>query len=356
MRRLLLLLLVVCSVGLSAAERPTFLYDVDFVTYFRNTEGQSAYEEDGTTFGIRLTPAIGLGYTDTTGCTHRLMVGASYIQPFGSQWRDARVFPVAYYTLGVKGFDLNFGFVPYDRLLRPLPTYLMGDEVRFLDPVIRGALLQFHDQRGEVELLCDWRGMMSDTVREAFRIIGTGRGYVLRGDHSLYLGGTAMLNHLSHSRQVLGVIDDITIQPHVGYGYANGLSRYRQWGAGVEAGYLMSWQRDRRAGISEVSHGFLLEADLQWWFVTVRQQLYAGGNAMSLYPTYGRLLNQGDPRYQAPIYSQTEFRLQTTRWRYVTLYASWSIVYTKGSLHPGNIQQVYCRFNLDELMKALGHR
>lgn len=349
-----LLLLTLCStLALHAATKPNFLYDVDFVTYFDNIEGNRTIEQDGTLFGTRLTPTIGVGYNDSIVGSHRLMAGVTYIQPFGSNWRDARVMPTLYYQLGYKGFGAAFGFIPYDRLHQQLPDYLMADSMRFVDPNIRGALLQYEDKRGYIDLLVDWRGMMSDTVREAFRIIGSGRGYLMNeSNQRIYMGGNAMLNHLSHSERVLGVVDDIVISPNAGYLYESGKKRVRDWSVNAEIGYLMSWQRDRRAEYSTVSHGFRGEVGLRWWFISVREQLYAGGNAMSLYPQYGRLLNQGDCKYQARVFSRTDIRLQLTHWRFVTLYAGWNIIYTQGE-GIGNQQEVLARFNLEQLMTYL---
>lgn len=356
MRRLILLLIALGTLVDLRAEKPKFLYDVDFVTYFNNIEGQNAIEKDGTLFGMRLTPTIGVGYEDSIVGSHRLMAGVSYIQPFGSNWRQAKVMPTVYYQLGWKGLKANFGFVPYELLERPLPDFLMSDSMRFVDPNIRGALLQYKDHRGYIDVLVDWRGMMSDTVREAFRLVGVGRGYLMsEAGQRFYLGGAGQLNHLSHSEKVLGVCDDIMLNPYAGYSYESEEARYRDWGIRAEAGYLMSWQRDRRAELSTISHGFRAEVELRWWFVSVREQLYAGGNAMSLYPSYGRLLNQGDSKYQATVFSRTDIRLQLTRWRFVNLYAGWNIIYCKGG-HVGNQQEVLARFNLGELTAYLQGR
>lgn len=350
MNRRLVTILWLLFLGIGCTYAQTFLYDVDFVFDFDNRESHSAYEDSGTLFGIRLTPTIGVGYEDSIVGSHRLMAGVSYIQPFGATWRNAKVTPTIYYRFAKSGFSASLGFVPYTMMLDRLPEYMMSDSMRFVYPNIQGALFQYQDHRGELEALIDWRGMMTDTVREAFRVIGTGRGYAYRdANHAAYLGGRAMLNHLSHSEKVLGVCDDITLQPMVGYRYESGAQRVRQWSARAEVGYLMSWQRDRRADYSQVSHGVTAEAELRWWFVGVRETLYAGGNAMSLYPKYGPLLNQGSANYQAGLYSRTDIYVTLAQWRFMTLYAGWGILYTKG--YPiSQVQQVTARFNLEELM------
>lgn len=336
--------------------RVRFLYDVELMVRFDNHESHSALEPSSTLFGTRLTPTIGVGYTDSVVGSHRLMAGVSYIQPFGSTWRQAKVQPTVYYQYAQRGFRANFGFVPYSTLYDELPDYLMSDSMRFVYPNIQGILLQYGDARGHVELFCDWRGLMSDTVREAFRIVANGRGYAYKTDnHAVYLGGNGMLNHLSHSERVPGVCDDMTLNPLVGYTYDSRRNRIHSWKARIEAGYLLSWQRDRVAGISSISNGFRMDGELRWWFIGLREQIYAGGNAMALYPKYGRLLNQGDAKYQAPFYSRTDIYLTLAEWQFMTIYAGWNIIWTKGE-PLSQQQQITCCFRLGELMNYVSKR
>lgn len=312
---------------------------MDYVLNFDNREMYHPYESSRTIFGMRLTPTIGVGLQDSIGGTHSLMAGVSYIQPFGADWRAARVLPTVFYRYEGHGFRLHFGAVPYSERLEPLPEYLMSDELRFLYPNIQGALLQYKDERGYVELLCDWRGMMTDTVREAFRIIGNGRY-----QHGwLFVGGIAQMNHLSHSERALGVCDDVTVHPYIG-GDWSGVTPLDE--LSLTAGYLCSWQRDRRAELSSVSHSLEAELALRWRFVGVRSMLHYGGDVMPLYEQYGPLLNQGDPRYRARLYNRTDLRLYMLRLPFVQAYAGWSLIYCEGN-KLSHQQQVVCRFMVD---------
>ena len=137
MRKILLIWVLLLGVGYAGAQ--TFLYDVDFVMNFDNREIHNPYEDSQTLFGIRLTPTIGLGFNDSIGGTHKLMAGVSYVQPFGAKWRDCTVTPTVFYQFGVKGFRLNFGFVPYDFMTEPLPDYLRSDSLAFAYPNIQGV-------------------------------------------------------------------------------------------------------------------------------------------------------------------------------------------------------------------------
>lgn len=325
-----------------------FLYDVDFVMNFDNRESNTPLEASGTIFGIRLTPTIGVGYSDSIVGSHRLMAGVSYIQPFGSRWRDAHVHPTVYYQFAKSGFRLNFGFVPYDLMHATLPDYLRSDSIAFAYPNIQGALLQYHSRWGHVEALADWRGMMSDSTREAFRLVAGGRFRY----RQLVAGGYVQMNHLSHSRHVLGVCDDIVLNPQVGTDLSSITPLDTLY---LQAGYLMSWQRDRRAHLNYLAHGLHVELGVRWRWIGLRSQLYYGDNAMPLYDAYGPLLNQGDPKYQSKLLSRTDLYLCMFRYRFVSAYAAWNLIYTWGD-GLSNRQEVICHFNLGELMTYLSRK
>lgn len=338
-----LLLAAMISLGAESVCAQTFLYDVDFVMDFDNRESYNPYEASGTIFGVRLTPTIGVAFDDSIGGQHRLMAGVSYIQPFGSRWRDCTVTPTVYYQYDSHGFRLNFGFLPYDYLFCSLPDYLRSDSLAFAYPNIQGALLQYRSKWGYIEMLCDWRGMMTPETREAFRIAGGGKFCY----QWFYAGGFAQMNHLSHSTLVKGVCDDVVLNPLVGVNLA---SLTPLDSLSLQAGYIMGWQRDRKANVSELAHGFHADIALRWRFVGFRNELYIGQNQMPLYPAYGSILNQGDPHYQARIYNRTDLYLYLIRRSFVTAYAGWNLIYVQG-YGLSHQQQLVCRFNLGETLR-----
>lgn len=337
------MLVWVCLLGwVMPVEAQKLAYDVDFVLDFDNMESHHPYVGSGTLFGVRLTPTIGVDFCDSVGGTHRLMAGVSYVQPFGADWREARVMPTVYYRYSVQGFRLHFGFVPYRLMQDALPDYLMSDRLAFTYPNIQGALFDYRSEHGYAELLADWRGMMTDSVREAFRIVGGGR-YRYQW---LYMGGYAQLNHLSHSERVLGVVDDIVVNPLVGVSLAD-LTPLDS--LALQVGYLMGWQRDRNADDSRLAHGLHLDASLRWRFIGLRNEFYYGDNQMPFYGQYGTLCNQGDAHYQARIYNRTDLYLYLIRLPFVTAWVGWNMLYVDG-YGLSHQQQLMCRFNLEECM------
>lgn len=329
--------------AISPAHAQELLYDVDFVFDFDNRESHYAYEQSGTIFGVRLTPTIGVGFSDSLAGDHRLMAGITYIQPFGANWLEARVSPTLFYRYEQRGWRLHLGFVPYTELTQALPDYLRSDSLAFSYPNIQGALFQYRSRWGYFDAMCDWRGMMTSSVREAFRLIGGGRfNYKW-----FYTGGFVQMNHLSHSEKVLGVVDDVVVNPLLGLDMAcftpfDSLS--------LQVGYILTWNRDRRAHDSRLMHGLHVDAALRWRFIGFRNETYFGGNMMPFYSTYGVIANQGDPRYQSRIYNRTDLYLYLVRRPFVTVYAGWNLLYLEG-FKLSHQQQLVCRFNLQEALR-----
>ena len=58
--------------------RPRLQYSVDALFYFDNREYKAPWQNDQTLFAIRLSPEIGVGFTDKRGGVHRVMAGVSY--------------------------------------------------------------------------------------------------------------------------------------------------------------------------------------------------------------------------------------------------------------------------------------
>ena len=118
----------------------------------------------------------------------------------------------------------------------------------------------------------------------------------------------------------------------------------------LQVGYIGAFQRDRRAEQQWFAHGLHVDFILSWRFIGLRNAFYYGDNQMPLYPQYGQILNQGDPRYQARIYNRTNIFFFLVRLPFVTAYAGWNLLYIDG-FGLSHQQQVVCRFSLEPLMQ-----
>ena len=324
---LTLLTLISCAIN---AQK--FVYDIDFLTFFDNRESRIPSYPSKTLFGVRLSPEIGFEINDSTYGNHRLMAGASYTQPFGSQWTDIKICPTIYYRYRQQGFDLSLGFVPWRNIRTSLPDYLFSDSLRYFSPNIQGVHFGYSSHHGFAEFICDWRGMQSPETREAFRLLLAGEYH----HQWFFAGGNAQLNHLASRLNAYdGVCDDITAQPFVGVNFSQ-LTPLDT--LALRTSYILSYQRERRTNTLYIAHGFLAELSLKWRFLAVENNLYIGNPLMPLYPQYGPQLNQGETFYQHPIYNKTEFSVYILQRPFATLQFSWNLHYIPN--HPLAHQQL----------------
>lgn len=327
------------------AQKPVqLLYDVDFTTYFDNREYHAPYQIPQTILNFRLSPQIGVRILDRAGGKHELVAGVSYTQRLGGNWRDVQFDPIAFYHFNYKGFDAGMGAIPYTRRIMPMPEWLMYDSLTYMHPNIQGALLQYRDQRGFVEFMCDWRGAQTETRREMFRL-------VLNGQYQykwLQVGGLAHMNHKAgFATTHEPVTDDVHAHAFAGFD----VTQYVPLDSlSLRAGYIFGWERDRGTNESFLNHGLIIELYANWWFLGVKNTFYYGDN---LEPLRARNLNAclGDPFYQSRIYNCTDLFVYLYRSSFVNFYFSWNMHYDGMRLQ--HQQQMIVRFQLQPLMEEL---
>lgn len=331
------------------AQKPVqFIYDVDFTTYFDNREYYKPYQEAQTILNFRLSPQVGVRILDRVGGTHELIAGVNYTQRLGGNWRDVQFNPIAYYHYAYRGFDLGMGAIPYTRRIMPMPEWLMYDSLTYMHPNIQGALFQYRDERGFVEMMCDWRGAQTPTRQEMFRIVGNGQ-YQYQW---LQVGGLAHMNHKASfaAPNHEYVMDDVHLHAFLGADVTD----YTPFDSlSIRAGYIFGWQRDREIYESFFNHGLIIESYASWWFLGLKNTFYYGDNLQPLRPR-NAFVCLGDPFYQSRIYNRTDIFAYLYRSSFVNFYLSWNMHYDGNRLQ--HQQQMIVRFELEPLMKQLAGR
>ena len=128
---------------------------------------------------------------------------------------------------------------------------LLGDSLRCTDRNIQGALLGYASHQGFVRFFCDWGGLQSKNIREAFRLVMLGQ-YNYKW---FQVGGYGQINHLANkalSEPNLGVCDDIVISPYVGGNFSDYTPLDTM---AFRIGYLGGYYTDRKAGKRQMSSG-----------------------------------------------------------------------------------------------------
>lgn len=306
------------------------VFGVSNYSFFDNREVSSPYQRSQTFFGSQLNTEAGLQFGPNT-----IMVGVQTIKDFGTRGVTSNEFTY-YYHYEQGGISGAFGAFPRARLFRELPDIFVYDSIRYYNPTLQGALLQYMGTYGYAELYCNWLNKQGVGEREIFEIVTDGRfGY-----EGYYLGWNVQLLHFSVPRPAynLQVYDKLMINPHWGM-EKSGIGWLDSYS--VEAGMMLSLNRDRRDMMWKSPIGFLGEVKLNKGCVELYNRIYAGDVQFSDYETFGAQLHRGDPYYRSGLYNRTDIRLYLLNRLDVQCYVNASFHYTEKVFD--NSQQVILR-------------
>ena len=311
----------------------SLVYEVSNYSFFDNREVRSPYQRSQTFFGSQLNVEGGLQFGP-----NRLMVGVHAIKDFGTTGMPSQEFTY-YYHYDEGHFSGAFGAFPRELLRRELPDIFVYDSIRYYNPTLQGALIQYTSACGYAEVYCNWLNKQGVGEREIFEIVTDGRF----GREGYYLGWNAQLLHFSVPRPANGcqVYDKLMINPHVGidkcdFGWFDAFS--------MEAGLMLSLNRDRRDMIWKSPLGFLGDVKLCKGRFELRDRLYVGDSQFSDYEVFGAQLHRGDPYYRSGLYNRTDVSFYLLNRLDVQCYVNASFHCTEGVVD--NSQQVILRVHL----------
>lgn len=300
------------SDSIVAGLKPQFVWNLGFRSVFDNRECDDLYTPNRTYFVAQLAPEIGVKFYEGK---HRVMGGVVWTQPIGCEWEGHRVLPTLYYMYKAPKWEFGMGMLPRTSLVRPLPNYIESDSARYFQSNIRGAMVQHVSDKGYFEALIDWRGMQSDSRREAFCIIGEGE--FAPKDRILRAGGLAMMNHLARSSAPGDdehVIDNFIVNPYIGIELGKFTAPVDSLSARV--GVLEGLTRDRGVGNWINSVGLWADIAVRWKRLTLQNTLWLGNKPLfPLYSQYGDLLNDGEPYYASKFYNRTTLQFNIYSWK-----------------------------------------
>ncbi len=336
LKSLAVLLLSLCSIGTMAQEREEkqekfdLMFDVYDQSFFDNREVRTPNQRSQTLFGSMLSVEGGVKFGP-----HTIMAGVHGIKDFGTSGLAGKDLTF-YYSYEEGHFAGAFGSFPRRLLRRELPDIFVYDSIRYYTPTLHGALLQYTASHGYAEVYCNWLNKQGVEQREIFEIVSDGRF----GHKGYYAGWNAQLMHFSVPRPANGlkVYDKLMLNPHVGF-EKSGLGWIDAFA--IEAGLMLSLNRDRTDMQWHSPMGFLGDVKLRKWRFEVRDRLYAGNRQFTHYETYGAQLHRGDPYYRSSLYNRTDICFYLLNRKGVQCYAAASLHYTEGALD--NSQQVILR-------------
>lgn len=292
-------LLLLCVAAFSAGAQQ-FDWAVDFNTVFDNREGDNRYTDTKTFFQTQLSPEIGVSFLDGT---HALAGGVVWTQPIGCEWDGYRLSPTLYYRYKKDGWRFAMGMFPRTMMVRRMPNYVWSDSVYYAQRNVRGLMVSHQGESGFFEAVLDWRGMQSETRREAFNILVQGEWH--RPQSVFLAGGVAMMNHFALTANAgpdQHIVDNFMVNPYVGIDLSG---RCALDSCAVRAGALMGITRNRAYGGWRAPAGAWLDVCVQWHWFGWKNTFYCGGRLFPYYTEFGSLLDQGEPYYQSKWYDRT---------------------------------------------------
>ncbi len=302
------------------AQRPDLYWSVDLDAVFDNREGDTQHASAKTFFQTQLAPEIGLSLLDGR---HRIAAGAVWTQPIGCEWEGHRISPTVYYRYQDKGLRFAMGMFGRDQLYAEMPNYIWNDSVKYAQRNIRGAMIAYRNDRGYIQAFLDWRGMQTETQREAFNIIASGERYHANG--KFLWGGLAMLNHLALDKSGNPnqyVIDNLLYNPYVGVNFEKSIPGLPLDSCALRIGALGDFTRDRGEGDWKSPVGIWIDLDASWRFIELKNTFYTGGKLYPIYTRYNYILDQGEPYYAASLYNRTSVGIVFLKRKFMTLKAS----------------------------------
>ena len=338
----------------------SFVYDADFEMNFDNRAYyRSSFSRSMTIFAGRLTPSIGVSFSQDESTGHRLMFGADIMKDFGAPDADLLNEIIFYYTLdkhiGNTDLRLSAGIMPRSRMLDNYSEAFISDSLAFYDNNIEGLLIQVRRPSAEFELGCDWMGQYGKDSRERFMVFSSGD---VRLTPTISLGYAAVMYHFANSYTQKGVVDNILLDPWVRFDFAH---MTNMQALSVRAGYLQGFQRDRvKSDSFECPFGLEVDVEARKWNFGAQNRLFYGTDMMPYYnetdntgEKYGTRLYFGVPFYRIHddgsiglgTYDRLQFFYEPSIGKRLKIRVA-AMFHFHGLSYSGCSQQVVLKFNL----------
>jgi hypothetical protein len=259
--------------------------------FFDNREYKESLIRSRTYSGTRLALDFGLNLDSA----NRFVFGANGLHEFGAKPYFLKVNPVAYFNHNGKNWLFNAGMFPREDLLTDYPRALLNDTLRYFRPNVEGLYAQYHTNNFKEAVWIDWTSRQTDTEREQF-LFGFSGKYQPFAKGPLYISNYFFLLH--DAGPAIPIPDDHirdngAIQIKLG---ANLSHKTFLDSLSIEAGGMMSFERERNVSGFKKPTGFVANAFLSYKRFALYDEFYKGdghnvsyGDAYYQYKTYNRL-------------------------------------------------------------------
>lgn len=321
---------------LSFAQKPE--WQLGITPFFDNTEfGGSKVTHDQTIAGTRLSPEIGL----CLDSVHRIHVGLTLMQEFGSKNTIDSYSPIAYYQFDKKPMNFVMGAFPREMVLKNYNRLFFQDSIAFYRPIMTGLFWEVYKKNNYFNVWVDWTGRQSETQREAFFIGWSGKyqkgiGYLR---HNAYMGHYAKT---LNAPDTMYINDNGLVNTAIGLDFSEKTSFEK---LDFSIGHMFGLE-DNRGKTKWLAHNALiLEANIEYHGLGIFNHFYYGEKQMHFYNDEGNKLYWGDPVYRSKSYNRTDVYLRFIESERVKIKFVVSLHALEGKLY--NEQGLYANVNFN---------
>ena len=321
---IVILLSLLCVNGYSQWLTADLYYD----GLFDNREFKGDMQPQ-TIYGMRLMPEIGIDLLP-----HKIRAGFSKTWEFGANDNiDPEI--ILYYKYSGP-VNYYFGAIPRSNLQRQLPDAFLYDSIAFIEPTVKGTLIQYYYRDVfETELYCNWFSRQTETQREAFRIVWD--GYVHSG--VLGAGWFAAMTHFAKPKEPGHFIyEKFQLYPYLTLDLTD--DNFSRFSFKANAGVLCSLVRCRKDEQWHSPTGFMGDVQMRWKGFDIKSTVYAGDCQQPFLndTEAGLKFHRSDPFYNHTFYNKTEFGILLVSDHFVQFGFRWNLHFTPGT--PVHNQQL----------------
>lgn len=323
-----------------------FEWSADYDAFLDNREYENSYQRPQSFMGMWLRPEVGYCF----GQMHHLKAGVALLGNFGSDRFLDQYNLRAYYHFEGSMFELKVGAFSRSDAMDGYSGVMLYDSISYFRPTMTGLLWRYKNPYGVADLYVDWTGSQTDINRETFLLGSTGKW-----DYKWFTGGWEfMLYHYAGPR--IPLEDDHLMESGMLHLYA-GVDLSKRWVFDIlslKLGYVQEFSRIRDVTEWVSPKGGLLQLQLDWQGIGVKNTLYAGDGQFAFYDPKrygygGAQLFWGDSYYHNPLYNRTDLYIYLIRNPLVSAYFDWSMHYAQGVL--SHQQQFVVKVHIDQNIK-----
>lgn len=320
-------------------------WEVNMFGFADNREYKCSVQIPQSIMGARIAPEIGIGWENH----HHIRVGANILQEFGTNLFVNKADYIAYYQYDWKPFHFYFGSFDRKKAYENFPNAFFYDSLNYFRPNIHGLFGEYKKEKNNMSIFLDWTSRQTNTRREAFIMGGSGifRKNILYGEFQYYMyhhAGKAIEDPLDH------VHDNGLLHLALGLDLSEKTFFDTLF---VNVGLLQAQERRRGdPGTWETPKGTLIEANIEWQGLGIKNSFYTGDGLMVFYKTAYNVedLYWGDPFYQSKMYNRTDLYINLIHSNRVKAKFDYSLHFLENKI--SHQQQFFVLININNNKQA----